>query len=76
MPVILDLKNANIFEIEVDKNNQVIKIVCRMKYDNTKDISMAIMMQGSNGFVKTAWLNKKSDIHKTLNKANYSVSNR
>ena len=55
------------FEVEVDDNNKVVKIVIRVPYDNDKDISMVIR----DGFIVTYWFNDKTDRHKTLDKSKY-----
>ena len=60
------------FEVEVE-NGKVIKIVVRTSYDSIKDVSIAILFKTFDGipFVKTAWLNNKSDAHYTLDTSKY-----
>ena len=61
-------------ETEVDNkgNEQVCKIVIRVTFDNERDITFAIIPKENNiGFIKTAWLNNREDIHFTLDKSRY-----
>lgn len=55
------------FEVETDKNNKVFKTVIRTPYDEDRDISIVVRQ----GIIVTAWLNKKTDIRKTLDISKY-----
>ena len=55
------------FEVEVDDNNKVVKMVVRTSYDDDRDISIVVR----EGFVVTAWLNNKIDKHETLDVNKY-----
>lgn len=55
------------FEVEVEKGD-VTKCVIRTEYDENKDISIVFR----KGFIVTAYLNDKTDLHTTLKSENYS----
>ena len=50
------------FEVEVDDDNKVAKMVVRTSYDNDRDISIVVR----EGFIVTCWINFKSDKHFSL----------
>lgn len=54
------LKGGRIFE----------KVIVRVPYDRHEDISFVIQ---PDGFVRTAWLNKNTDKHFTLDKSKYTI---
>jgi hypothetical protein len=69
LPLSFFAVNATLIEAEYDKRSrQVIKQVWRQPLDATRDLVLVIM---SNGFVKTVWINLKTDKHHTLNAARY-----
>ena len=70
------------FEVEIKYDNKkqdyiVTKYVVRVSYDDTRDVSFAIMpifdmtTKTFKGRIKTAWLNTKDDIHYTLDDSKY-----
>ena len=59
-----------VIEIEV-LNGALNKIVARKAYDATRDIVMAFLPQSK--LIKTAWINVRNDLHKTLDKSAYDV---
>ena len=70
------------FEVEIKydnvKHNYIVtKYVVRVSYDNTRDVSFAIIpifdidTHTFKGRIKTAWLNSKEDIHYTLDDSKY-----
>lgn len=70
------------FEVEIKYDNKkqdyiVTKYVVRVSYDDTRDVSFAIMpifdmtTKTFKGRIKTAWLNSKEDIHHTLDDSKY-----
>jgi len=65
------LKKSYLFEVEV-RDGKIIKYVVRLSFDDRRDISIAFMPKGKTLFVKTMWLNMKSDIHRTLKHDNYT----
>ena len=52
------------FEVEVDDNNKVVKMVVRTSYDDNRDIS-------KEGFIVTCWVNRKNDLHFSLDENKY-----
>ena len=60
-------RNGYIYEVEAD-GNHVVKAVIRTSYNDTYDVSIVF---GVN-HVRTAWINAKTDKHRTLNTAKYS----
>ena len=61
----LDMTNFEVVEVE-EKNKQIVKLVGRIKFSENLDIVLAIMPRRGIMFVKTCWLNKTDDDHKTL----------
>lgn len=70
------------FEIEITQNDKsksfVTKYVVRVSYDSTRDITIVIIPEEnkdrtslSHAFIKTAWLNRVDDVHKTLDASKY-----
>jgi len=55
------------FEVEVDDNNKVVKMVVRTSYDDDRDISIVVR----EGFILTCWLNDKTDLHFSLDTNKY-----
>lgn len=48
----------------------IVKQLIRYQYSSDYDLVIAVMR---DGFVKTAWLNRKTDTHNTLDKSKYST---
>lgn len=69
-PPAIDLSNGQVFEAEVT-DGKLVKFAVRMSYDATRDISIVVACS-RDYFVKTLWLNKKSDKHRTLDKNKYA----
>jgi hypothetical protein len=65
-----DSKCWNIFELELDENQLVTKIVGRRRYNNWFDMAIAIGV--SNKLIRTIWLTRVGDTHSTLDKGKYS----
>ena len=60
------LNNCYIFETAY-KKEKLTKVVFRTSFNDYDDISIVL----SNGIIVTAWLNRKTDNHETLNLNNY-----
>ena len=60
------------FEVEVDRNNKVVKTVIRTPYDNNRDISIVVR----DGYIVTGFLNMKDDNHATLDRNKYEKGDR
>ncbi len=87
--IIRELTKVNVipFELETKKDYKVFKdyrehinkIVVRVPFSDTIDISIVIMPRNGYGgnkctFVKTAWLNNAEDNHKTLDITRYQTN--
>lgn len=70
LPDTLNTDKARVIEVEVASDGCVEKVLYRVPHCGTFDLLIAVIPY--RGFVKTVWLNKKSDRHSTLNHANYS----
>jgi hypothetical protein len=68
IPDVLRIKLSEVFEIGAEFN-RVVKVAVRKTYDEQHDIS--IVFNVHDGRVRTAWLNKKTDTHRTLDRAKY-----
>lgn len=67
----IDLGVGDIFEICTNLSGEVVKIGIRTDYDDRDSIVFIIMRAGNGGLVKTVWLNRKNDKHRTLNSGKY-----
>jgi hypothetical protein len=70
LPRTLDTEKAKLIEIEVIKG-QLTKAVYRCEHCNKFDIVIVVIPNARK--VKTVWLNRKIDKHKTLNRNKYCV---
>ncbi len=59
---------TEVVEVHIKGGGVFEKVVVRVPYDRHEDISFVIQ---PDGFVRTAWLNKNTDKHFTLDKAKY-----
>ncbi len=70
-------KGAKVIEVETcDRTGNPIKVLIRKDHDATTDVCFAIALNNSVGgkfVVKTVWLNKKSDLHRSLDKSRYAA---
>ncbi len=70
---IVSLNGSQLIEAELDGGNNLVKFVVRCHYDETRDIIYVFCpRRGNNVFVKTVWLNLKTDKHRTLDKNKYA----
>lgn len=60
------------FEIEF-KDNKIAKYCCRIPYSKKNDLVVVIKPILMNNLIITAWLNRKNDVHKKLNKDKYNT---
>ena len=72
LPKSIDIAQVDLVEIQVE-NNSVVKAVVRADYNAELDLVIVFMPQAYDNFVKTVWLNEKSDQHKTLQRWKYNV---
>lgn len=69
LPTHLDLTQAKLVEVELNPvTGEVEKQVWRTPLDEQNDLCFPML---PNGFVKTVWLNARTDQHDTLRKSRY-----
>lgn len=68
LPAKLDTNAAKVIEVETE-GDVVTKVLYRVPYDTEHDLVLAVMPR--QRFVRTVWLNRKSDTHKTLKREEY-----
>lgn len=73
LPDVIDFDSLNIFEVEIC-GKTLCKVVGRKSLDNLHDICYVIGIDGRRHFIKTVWLNLKTDKHRTLNRSKYVTS--
>ncbi len=66
----IDTTKGHVFEAEVI-NGKLVKFCIRMSYDALHDISI-VVAHDTQYVVKTLWLNRKTDKHRTLDKNKYA----
>src|ERR1700690_1486896 len=67
LPETMDLGQSKVIGLGVE-GNKVVKMVVRGQLDSTRDICVVLT---NTGFVKTVWVNLRSDTHKTLDRTKY-----
>lgn len=60
---------AKVIEAETDENGHLIKILARQPHDAKNDVVYAVALPSK--LIKTAWLQTKTDLHKTLRRDLY-----
>lgn len=70
LPKQLDVETAKLIEIEVE-GNVVVKAVYRIPLNAECDL---VLVVGRDGFVRTVWLNRNNDVHRTLDRSKYRRS--
>lgn len=69
LPPVFVAKNATLIEVELNPvTGEVEKQVWRQPLNEEYDMCFPMM---ADGFIKTVWLNHKTDTHKTLNKGKF-----
>lgn len=67
----LTLARFKVIEVGV-VNGRVSKIVFRGRLDNTNDVVIVLIPNGTAPWtVKTVWVNKTNDLHRTLDRSKY-----
>lgn len=67
---ILNLGLCQTIEVGMEAG-RVRKVVVRTKYDDINDIVVVLIPGPSKWTVKTVWLNRSNDLHKTLDHSRY-----
>lgn len=70
IPEAITFNGADVVEAEF-VNGKLSKVVVRLPYDAQND---AIFVCLTDGTLKTVWLNRKNDLHKTLKKELYKCA--
>ena len=72
-PSFVRVHYKNVIEAETNEKGEIVKILIRIpyKYKSGYDLCIVIIPQGKQAQVKTAWLNKTDDTHKTLDMTKY-----
>lgn len=68
LPQSIGLANGYIFEVET-QDKTIAKLAIRYPLKGGLDITFVLLY--NSGIVKTVWLNKRSDVHKTLKRSKY-----
>jgi hypothetical protein len=68
LPKTIDLSKFKVIEVGVD-NGKVAKVLFRGPLDATRDLCIVL---AANGYVKTVWVNLRSDTHRTLDRSKYA----
>ncbi len=68
LPATIDLSKFKVIEIGVE-GQRVVKMLVRGRLDSTRDICIVLT---STGFVKTVWVNLRTDTHRTLDRSKYA----
>lgn len=84
LPQILDYSTCVPFEIECNQNGQVIKVGYRTRYkgrykgglnadiNSGINLDLILVINTTDNFVRTIWLNRRSDHHKSLQFSRYA----
>ena len=70
LPESVHIHTCQIIEMEV-YYPRVVKLLLRLPYDEINDLCIVVLLKGN--FVKTVWLNRKTDWHQTLDKGKYQL---
>lgn len=71
LPTFIDTNTAKVIEVEIVQDRFLSKVVYRVSYNETHDLVVVVIPE--RWFVKTVWLNAKSDKHQTLNRGKYET---
>lgn len=69
LPATINWSDAEVVEIEVVAG-KVFKVVARLHHDSKNDLVIVVLLNGYK--VKTVWLNRKNDKHRTLDISKYN----
>lgn len=69
----IPLSQFSLIELGV-RDGAVSKIVVRGHYDSARDVIFVLCPEDTHYFVKTVWMNLRSDEHKSLDRSRYAVA--
>lgn len=72
LPKYVNTSDAEIIEAEIE-GQLVLKLVYRVSYNKDLDLVLAVIPVDDKFLVKTVWLNRRTDKHKTLNRRVYAI---
>lgn len=70
LPKELNTQAAQVIEAEIE-GRRAVKIVYRIRLDEKRDLCLAISTNSRQWFVRTIWINEKTDTHQSLNCSKY-----
>jgi hypothetical protein len=68
LPRVISTQTAEVIEVEV-RNGKFFKALFRVSHDEYRDVCVVVLLDQS--LVKTAWINLRTDDHKTLDSSKY-----
>lgn len=71
LPRHLDMFRCQVVEAQIDGRGRVHLLVCRMPLDVERDIVLVVNTGGPVWFVRTVYLNRRRDQHRTLDRGRY-----
>lgn len=72
IPEIVIITDDNLIEVEINESGQFVKFMIRIEYDSDYDLCIVLQPETKDSaLVRTAWLNKSSDNHYTLDESKY-----
>lgn len=69
IPSHIEFDGRNIIEAEID-GGRVLKLVVRLALNAVNDVIYVVMPE--TGLLKTTWINRRSDLHRTLDRSRYA----
>jgi hypothetical protein len=72
LPTHLTVASCKVIEVEVE-NGEVRKVLYRKRTNGKHDMCFAVVRQGMKMIVKTVWLQRKDDNHRTLRRERYDT---
>lgn len=67
---VLNLAHCQTIEVGTE-GRRVRKVVVRTELDDDNDVVFVLIPGPAKWFVKTVWINRKTDSHKTLDRSRY-----
>ena len=74
LPTKINFNNYSVIEYTILRG-MVNKYVLRKRHDENCDIVLVVLVENGEYILKTTWLNRRDDKHRTLNSRNYITAN-
>lgn len=74
LPTTINTSKARVVEVETDERGETRKIVYRTQLDIDRDLCIVVIPERRRWFVKTVWINLRSDTHTTLRTERYATA--